>query len=291
MRTKNSDWVVDQALSALFSQRDVQFKLLVVDSGSTDRTLEILKDYPCKLIEVSADSYIPGKILNMAIEQIDSSLIVFLNSDSVLLSPYSLKNLLSRFDHSDIAAAYGRQIPRPEAELWVQRDYAISFPDDEVDIDWLGISLPLAAIKRKVWDEHHFYCDAWASEDTEWGLWAKNHGYVVAYVPSAITMHSHNYSLKQLYGRRFVEGEANVFISGEQPTKLSLPINIVKQIIKDIWLYLKHGQLSKVLHLIQHSFVYQWAYYQGLQLGTQRKEKGDTDLSKGQKIIFSHYDA
>ena len=112
MRTKNSDWVVDQALSALFSQRDVQFKLLVVDSGSTDRTLEILKDYPCKLIEVSADSYIPGKILNMAIEQVDSSLIVFLNSDSVLLSPYSLKNLLSRFDHSDIAAAYGRQDDR-----------------------------------------------------------------------------------------------------------------------------------------------------------------------------------
>jgi glycosyltransferase involved in cell wall biosynthesis len=38
MRTKNSDWVVHQALAALFSQTYRDFELLVVDSGSTDRT-------------------------------------------------------------------------------------------------------------------------------------------------------------------------------------------------------------------------------------------------------------
>jgi len=54
--------------------------------------------------------------------------------------------------------------------------------------------------------------DAWASEDTEWGNWAKENGYNIKYVKNAILMHSHNYSLIQIYGRKFVEGEGDVFI-------------------------------------------------------------------------------
>ena len=51
MRTKNSDWVVDRALAALYSQRHRDFDLLVVDSGSTDRTLEIVRRHPHRLVE------------------------------------------------------------------------------------------------------------------------------------------------------------------------------------------------------------------------------------------------
>ena len=68
MRTKNSDWVVREALEALYSQDYRDFELLVVDSGSTDDTLEILADYPHRLIEISAESYYPGPVLNMAFE-------------------------------------------------------------------------------------------------------------------------------------------------------------------------------------------------------------------------------
>ena len=49
MRTKNSDWVVAQALQALHSQTFRDFELLVVDSGSTDRTLEIVAQFPARL--------------------------------------------------------------------------------------------------------------------------------------------------------------------------------------------------------------------------------------------------
>ena len=122
MRTKNSDWVAREALEALFSQSYTDFELLVVDSGSTDRTLEILRDYPHRLVEIEASSYYPGPVLNMAFENASTSLCVLLNSDSVMLATDSLQALVRSFDDPKVCAAYGRQLPRPEATPWVRRD-------------------------------------------------------------------------------------------------------------------------------------------------------------------------
>ena len=92
MRSKNSDWVIDRALAALISQTFTDFELTVVDSGSTDRTLEIVRNYPCRLIQIEAKSYFPGAVLNSAIENTSGELIVFQNSDAVPLCQLAILN-------------------------------------------------------------------------------------------------------------------------------------------------------------------------------------------------------
>lgn len=163
MRCKNSDWVIAQAISALFSQTFRDFELLVVDSGSTDRTLEIVKEFPCKIIEIEAKRYFPGAVLNMAIKETTGDIIVFQNSDAVPLCQHTLERLVSAFNSDEIKAAFTRQIPRPEAKSWVRRDYTVSFPDKENTPSWITLSLPMAAMRRSVWEKHPFYNDAWAS--------------------------------------------------------------------------------------------------------------------------------
>ena len=49
MRSKNCDWVIGEALAALRSQTVSDFELLVVDSGSTDRSLEFSEAYSARL--------------------------------------------------------------------------------------------------------------------------------------------------------------------------------------------------------------------------------------------------
>ena len=115
MRSKDADWVIAQALSALFAQTFKGFELIVVDSGSTDRTLEIVRRYPCRLIQIPALDYLPGRVLNDAISRASGELIVFQNSDVVPLSPHTLSRLLAPFIDPEIVATFGRQIPRPEA--------------------------------------------------------------------------------------------------------------------------------------------------------------------------------
>lgn len=290
MRCKNSDWVIAQALAGLHSQTYKDFELLVVDSGSTDRTLEIVKQYPCLLIEIEAKAYYPGSVLNMAIEKAAADVIIFQNSDGVPLSPQTLQRLVNAFDDPAVDAALTRQIPRPEAFDWVRRDYKLSFPDSEKTPDWIRLSLPMAAMRKKAWEKHHFYEDAWASEDTEWGEWAVQNGMNIKYVPDAIIMHSHNYTLKQIYGRKFVEGEADAFIYNKKPAFYKMISNVFKQTLRDIIYLLIKGNISEAIGSLSRNITYNKAYYKGLILGCQRIKNGNKDTSIGQKNVLTRYE-
>jgi rhamnosyltransferase len=290
MRSKNSDWVIDRALAALFSQTYKDFELIVVDSGSTDRTLEIVRQYPCRLIEIEPGDYFPGAVLNSAIEQTSGEIIVFQNSDSVPLTPHSLEHLVEAFDDQEVQAAFGRQIPRPEADDWVRRDYDISFPEQRPAPPWLTLSLPLAGFRRTAWEAHPFYVDAWASEDTEWGHWANQHGYRVEYVPEALVMHSHNYTLKQIFGRRFVEGEADAFIYGGPDSLTQMLSRVVSSTFRDLRYQVSRGHLRDLPRVPLRRCVYQWAYYRGRAFGHRRALKNDKDIVTGQQAVLSRYE-
>ncbi|MDG1874811.1 MAG: glycosyltransferase family A protein [Mariniblastus sp.] len=290
MRTKNSDWVIDRALSALFSQTFTDFELTVVDSGSTDRTLDIVRRYPCRLIEIEAADYYPGAVLNSAIEQTTGDIVVFQNSDTVPLTQHALSHLVAAFDAPDVQAAFGRQIPRPEAVDWVRKDYDSSFPANEPAPPWLTLSLPFAAMRRTAWECHSFYEDAWASEDTEWGHWAKQNGVVIRYVPEALVMHSHNYSLRQIYGRRFVEGEADSFIYHGGDSSLRMLRRTLSSSAGDLKYQLARGKFGDLFNVPLRRLVYQWAYFRGRNFGNRRALKNDTDRKTGQKAVLSRYE-
>ncbi len=286
MRSKNSAWVIDQALKALFSQSCTDFELFVVDSGSTDATLNMVKHYPCTLRCIEAKSYYPGAVLNEAIANTPGDIVAFVNSDAVLLSPNSLGNLIAAFDDPNVMGAFGRQLYRPEADGWVKRDYVASFPSTPEAPPWMKLSLPLAAMRRSAWEQLHFYTDAWGSEDTDWGNKARAKGWQVAYVPEAILMHSHNYTLKQLYGRRFIEGEADAFIYHDADTKAKMVLRVLTSCARDGIHHLRAADFKGFLRILPRRSVYQWAYYKGHQLGEKRLRDNDLDTSKGQSVVL-----
>lgn len=289
MRSKNSAWVIDQALAALYSQTFRDFELLLVDSGSTDATLAVAERYPCRLVRIPPEGYFPGAVLNQAIRQASGDILVFQNSDVVPLSPQTLARLLAAFDDPTVDAAFGRQLPRPEAHGWVRRDYALSFPERAPAPTWMPYSLPLAAMRRSAWEAHPFYTDAWGSEDVEWGVWARRSGRVVRYVPDAVVMHSHNYSLRELYGRRFIEGEADAFIYGGDESMPKLARRTLGSTLKDAAYLLKSRDLFGLLAAPLRRAVAHYGYYRGHKHGEARLRKGDRDATFGQKIVLERY--
>lgn len=290
MRTKNSAASIVHALSSLFSQHIHSFDLVVVDSGSTDETLELVGQFPCRVLHVAPESYFPGPVLNWATEQTDGDVVIFQNSDVLLLAPDCLEALLEPLDRPEVQATFARQVPRPEAHPWVQRDYETAFPTCGDSPDWLPLSLPLAAVRRSALKLQPFYSEAWGSEDTHWGERAKARGWEVVYTPRAVVMHSHNYTVRQLYGRRFIEGEADAFIYGDE---LTLPImvgRIVKSFAADMLFQLRRLDLRGLTMSPIRRSVYHWGYLKGHRLGTRRRAGSDANASIGQQAVLSRYD-
>lgn len=290
MRSKNSDWVIGQALAGLFSQDYRDFELVVVDSGSTDRTLDIIRQYPARLIQIESDSYYPGAVLNQAMEACHSELVVFQNSDSVPLFPRTLGRLVGAFHDPAVMAAFGRQVPRPDAEAWVRRDYSASFPETGPAAEWMTLSLPLAAMRKSAWREHPFYTEAWGSEDTEWGFWARNRGWKVAYVRDAAVMHSHNYTLRQLYGRRFIEGEADAFIYRGRQNWMRFLTRLAASCAHDLEVHFRHADWKGLARIPVRRCIDHWAYMRGHRWGEQRLSEGNRDVATGQRVVLERYE-
>ena len=54
------------------------------------------------------------------------------------------------------------------------------------------------------------------------------------YVPEAAVMHSHNYTLRELYGRCFIEGEADAFIYDARPSVRRSVLRVAAAIKRDV---------------------------------------------------------
>ncbi|HRI62639.1 MAG TPA: glycosyltransferase [Polyangium sp.] len=289
MRTKNADWVVEQALRSLHSQTIRNFEFVVVDSGSTDRTLEIVRGYGPTLIRIPASSYIPGAVLNRAIKATASDILVYQNSDAVLLSPFVLERLVRPFQEPAVMATFARQIPRPEAQAWVRRDYEVSFPADGDAPSWLPYSLPFAAMRRSAWELHPFHTAAWGSEDIEWGTWARSRGHIVRYVPNAMVMHSHNYTLRELFGRRFIEGEADAFIHQDNISPAETIRRTLRSTAGDILYHARLGDWTGLAELPLRRAVFHVGYHYGRVHGERQRAGLNADKQRGQRYVLERF--
>lgn len=227
MRTFNNIDIVSNTLVALKSQQNISYELIIVDSGSEDGTLDIVRAYANKVIQIKNTNYIPGPVLNQAIKAASNDTVVLLNSDTVLMHPYSLANLVESFVAKNLTIASGRQIARPDAYLEVKDGNERSFPARALCFPaWMTFSAPVSILSREVIKRHPFYSKSWGSEDTELGVRLKQQGFNTGYINTCLAMHSHNYSLKQLFRRGAVEGDADVYIYNKT-IKISFIVRLI----------------------------------------------------------------
>lgn len=291
LRNKNSEETLAEVLKSLFAQTFLDFELIVMDSGSRDRSLSWLKGCAHQLYELPPEDYFPGKVLNQAARRARGEILVFLNSDVVMMHPQVLEALLAPFEEPEVSASFARQLPRPEADPWVRRDYAKAFPAVGPAPDWMKLSLPLAAMRKSAWEKMPFYTWAWGSEDTEWGTRAQQCGKKVVYVPEAEVMHSHNYTLSQLYGRRFIEGEADAWMTQSAYPLLKAPLRILADTLRDMAASLTQQAWKEALMALPRRVVFHYGHYRGWSHGFNRLNSASSDALRGQMTVLQRHPA
>ncbi|MBA4149814.1 MAG: glycosyltransferase [Verrucomicrobia bacterium] len=210
LRSYNEAWALRETLPALRAQDYANWELIVIDSGSTDGSVELIKDFKPRIFEqITPSQYVAPRIMNRGVQLAQSNSCIFLNADATPQGTNWLRDLAKPLLSPGTAAVFGRQIPRLNCQAVYACDYDRCFGNNRESANWDHFfSMVSSGIRKDVWCQRGFNEKLQYAEDDEWTRWAKSQGYQVVYVPESIVMHSHNYTAAQAYKRSFGDARA-----------------------------------------------------------------------------------
>ncbi len=236
VRTRDDEEFLARTLSGI-REEATGCRVVVMNNNSNDRPISNdCLDMVDQVVSVPDGSYLPGRVLNQAMRQSESPLVVFLNADCVPRERGWLGALLRPFSNPSVGATFGRQVPRPDCYPPFARDTEETFGDGALQARWRHcFSMAVSAVRRSVWESHPFDEGLRYSEDIAWTFGLRREGVEVVYAPGCIVEHSHNYSISQYYKRQKGEGSAEAAIFSWNGWRASLLRYSLIPLVRQVW--------------------------------------------------------
>ena len=228
IRTYNEQEFLGLLLDKLKAQANVTSdrEVIVVDSGSTDNTVEIAKARKTSLIEIAKEHFDYSSALNIGINASHGDVIVIISAHAIPVTDQWLQLMLGHFKDNNVAGVFCRQIPWPEAYWREVRRLENMFADSSrtfqlEDAEYVRFSNAASCIRRSAWEKHPFIMPA--AEDLEWAAWMVKNGLKIVYEANALVYHSHSESCRQM-ARRMIQLEKAADIRLKRKRGLMLTI-------------------------------------------------------------------
>ncbi|MGY4884319.1 MAG: glycosyltransferase family 2 protein [Nanobdellota archaeon] len=269
--TRNAGDKLKNTLDHIFSQKYKDFEVIIIDSASTDNTLDIAKKYPVRIKKIKVEEFGHGKTRSLGAKLSKGKYVIYITHDAVPKDNnwlYELINPLKK--DKKIAGVYSRQVPK-ENEKAIERCFYLSlYPDKDKLWGWENFtqgdnifSDVSSAIKRDILLKHPYSDKIIISEDYEWAIRILKEGYNIFYNSKSQVFHSHNYGLIKLFKRNFDIGVAyrSIYISKEKEG------GFFKKGMKIMGNELKYLAKNKKAYLIPYALLKDATKFLGVTLG------------------------
>jgi rhamnosyltransferase len=210
LRSYNEAWALRGTLPALQAQTHRDWELIVIDSGSTDGSPELIRAArPAHFVQITPAEYNPSRVMNHGLRLARSEFGIFLNADATPQGDGWLAPLVAGLQDPQVAAVFGRQIPRPDCRAVFANDYDRCFGPERESVRWDHFfSMVSSGLRKDVWAKRGFREDLQYAEDDEYTRWCRAQGFQIRYFPESVVMHSHNYTPEQAYRRSYGDARA-----------------------------------------------------------------------------------
>ncbi len=213
--TFNGEDTLTELFASLKCQTLQPIEILVADSSSVDRTVDICKSNGARVWSIAKKDFDHGGTRTFLAEKASGDILVFFTQDAILVTHDALSLLVKPLLENDLSAcSYGRQLPRSEAHWHAAHLRGFNYPENSTvktfsDRDSAGLKAIFtsnsfsAYRKERLFEVGCFKNGLIFGEDTCTVGRILQAGYTNSYVGEAAVYHSHNYSLTEEFRRSF----------------------------------------------------------------------------------------
>jgi rhamnosyltransferase len=217
IRAKDKADTIERTLRAIRLQT-CSAEIVVVDSGSTDGTLDIARRWADQVVEIPAETFTYGKALNVGAAAASGTVHFALSAHCVPPRDDWLEQSLRLYSTDEVAAT-SQSLRTPKGEPI--EDYYLQTLADAVRRPGWGFSNHASSWRASVWQSVPFREDLPACEDKEWSWRVLAAGWTIAYSPQlwVPTVHRRQQGLVELHRRAVREARSMICLGAvRRPT-------------------------------------------------------------------------
>jgi rhamnosyltransferase len=266
IRACNEERHIARLLEGIGQQTLTEVEVILVDSGSTDQTLDIASRYPVKVVHIQPEEFTFGYSLNRGISQSSGELVVIASAHVYPVYPDWLERLLAPFADPQVALTYGKQRGNSLNKFSEQQIFHHWYPDASQDHQPNPFcNNANAAIRRACWESQHYDETLPGLEDLEWAHRLMDQGYAISYVAEAEVVHVHEETPSGVFNRYRREAMAFKRLFPQENYHLwDLMNNLTTNISSDLWHAARLGALGKHFgEIIWFRWMQFWGTYRG----------------------------
>lgn len=211
--TLNAGRLLPRIFQSLKKQT-VPCETVVIDSSSSDNTRALAQSFGAKTVTIRQEDFDHGATRSLAAQYAQGDIVIYVTQDAVPADEHALEKLIEPFRNPQVGAAYGRQLPDPDASPFAAHMRLFKYPagarlKSMQDKDKYGIETPFlsdsfSAYRKEALQKIGFFKHGIIfGEDVHAGARLLLAGYQIAYVPEAAVYHSHNHTMAEECKRYF----------------------------------------------------------------------------------------
>ncbi len=260
IRTFNEEKHLGNLLRAIKEQDYKDYEIIVVDSGSNDRTVAIAKEFTDSILQIANRDFTFGYSLNMGCQRAQGKYLVLVSAHTLPVNNQWLGNLLAPFKNEKVAMVYGRQIGNHESRFSEKRDFRRLFKDSPADsnvfLDYANNAN--AALRRELWQQHRFDEYLFGLEDIDWAKRITALGFMVHYEPKTAIYHLHREKWHQVFNRYRREAIAAVRLGMAHPPQVRVNhFWLISNVFQDLLFSLPKISLARLEEIFRFRYL-QW---------------------------------
>lgn len=236
--TYNEEDVIKRCLKSLDKQNYKDFEVIVVDDGSTDKTLERIQDTRCEIRVFKQRHKGAGAARNRGAKHAKGDILVFIDADMTFDKNF-IKKLIDPIVKSEAIGTFSKEEYLANKDIVWARCWNINrgFPVDRMHpVDYPDTQKVFRAITKKAFEKAGGF-DEKAGYTDDWSL-AERLGKEAVVAPGAVFYHKNPETLNDVFiqsrwmaKRRYKLGVIGSLIA---LIRVSLPVSAVLGIVKAI---------------------------------------------------------